>query len=133
MKVLVKLLCAYKSVCYIYIYSVLHSIFNSFWLIYTYNSLEFIQSHNIYSTIHVRWIYATLISSEYHFVGVHRPNTFISNLMSVYEISSYVDIASISKTFATKKRQIVAICFFRLFDIYIPILLKSFLQQVLKF
>ena len=50
------------------------------------------------------------MSSEYHFVGVHRSNPFVSNLMSVYVIRSYVDIASISKLFLTKKKkQIVAI------------------------
>ena len=104
MKVLVKLLYAYKSVSYVDIYLLLNSIFNSLWLIYTYNFLKFIQSHNTYSWVHISWIYATLISSEYHFVGVHRSNPFVSNLMSVYVIRSYVDIASISKLFLTKKK-----------------------------
>ena len=75
-KVLVKLLSADKSVSHVDIYSLLNSIFNSLWLIYTYNFLKFIQSHNTYSWVHISWIYATLISSEYHFVGVHRSNPF---------------------------------------------------------
>ena len=103
MKVLVKLLSAYKSVSYVEIYSLLDSIFNSLWLIYSCNFLKFIQSNNTYSWIHIKWVYATHMSSEYHFVGVHRSNPFVSNLMSVYVIRSYVDIASISKLFLTKK------------------------------
>ena len=46
----------------------------------------------------------TPISLEYHFISVHNSNPFVSNLMSVYVISSYVDIASISKHFPTKKK-----------------------------
>ena len=104
MKVLVKLLSAYKSVSYVEIYSLLDSIFNSLWLIYSCNFLKFIQSNNTYSWIHIKWVYATHMSSEYHFVGVHRSNPFVSNLMSVYVIRSYVDIASISKLFPTKNK-----------------------------
>ena len=45
----------------------------------------------------------TPISSECHFISVHNSNSFVSNLMSVHVISSYVDIASISKHFPIKK------------------------------
>ena len=38
----------------------------------------------------------TPVESVYHFLGVHRSNPFVSNLMFVYEISSYVDITSIA-------------------------------------
>ena len=51
--------------------------------------------------------------------------------MSVYVISCYVDIASISKHSPTKK--IAAKYFSTLFAIYIPILLKKLLQEALKF
>ena len=52
--------------------------------------------------------------------------------MPVYVIRCYDDIVSISKLFPTKK-QIVAIKFSKLFDIYIPILLKHLLPEELKF
>ena len=115
------------------IYSLFHSILYSLWSIYNYNFLNFIQSHNTYFSHHMRKISTTLITSEYHFIGVYRSNPLISNLMSLYEISSYVDIASISKASPTTKRQIVAIYLFRLFGIYIPILLKSLPPQVLNY
>ena len=51
--------------------------------------------------------------------------------MSVYVISSYVDIASISKHSPTKK--IAAKYFSTLFAIYVPILLKKLLEEALKF
>ena len=73
----------------------------------------------------------TPISLEYHFISVHNSNPFVSNLMSVYVISSYVDIASISKHFPIKK--ITAKYFSTLFVIYIPILLKKWPQEALKF
>ena len=74
------------------------------------------------------------MSSEYHFVTVHRSNSFVSNLICVYVITSYVDIASFSKLFATaKKQQIIGIYFSKLFGIYIAILLKKLLPKVLKF
>ena len=73
----------------------------------------------------------TPISLEYHFISVHNSNPFVSNLMSVYVISSYVDIASISKHFPTKKN--AAKYFSTLFGIYIPILLKKWLQEALTF
>ena len=71
------------------------------------------------------------ISFEYHFVGAHKSNPFVSWLMFVYVISSYVDIASISKHVTTKK--IAAKYFSTLYAIYIPILLKKLLQEALKF
>ena len=43
----------------------------------------FIQSHNTYSWYHIRWIYTTPTSLEYHFLGVHRSNPFVSDLMAV--------------------------------------------------
>ena len=49
----------------------------------------------------------------------------------MYVISSYVDIASISKHFP--KQKITAKDFATLFGIYTPILLKKFLQEALKF
>ena len=64
MRVLVKLLSAYKShslsvsLSYIYIYSLFHSIFSCLWLTYMYNFLKFIQSINTYFWHHIRWIYA---------------------------------------------------------------------------
>ena len=133
MEVLVKSLSAYKSISYIDIYLVLHSIFNSLWLIYSYNFLQFIQSHNTYSRIHVRWIYLTLISSEYHFVGVHRSNPFISNLMSVYVISSYVDIASISKLFATKETKLLLYTFQNYLVFTYPFYSKIYFQKCWSF
>ena len=131
MKVLGKLLSAYKSVSFIDIYLVLHSIFNSLWLIYSYNFLQFIQSHNTYSRIHVRWIYGTFISSEYHFAVVHRSNRFVSYLMSVYVISSYVDIASISKLFATKINKLLLYTFLN-YLVFTYLLLKHLLPEALK-
>ena len=51
--------------------------------------------------------------------------------MSVYLISSYVDIASISKHFPKKKS--AAKYFSTLSAIYITIFLKKLLQETLKF
>ena len=73
----------------------------------------------------------TSISLEYHFLGAHKSNPFVSLLISVYVISSYGDIASISKHFPTKKS--AAKYFSTLFAIYIPILLQKLLQETLKF
>ena len=42
-------------------------------------------------------------SSEYPFLDVHRTNALETNLMSVYVIRSYVQIASTSKHVVTKK------------------------------
>ena len=67
---------------------------------------------------------------EYHFISVHNSNPFVSNLMSVYVISSYVDIASISKHFPTKK--IAAKYFSTLFGIYIPILTEKMASRSSK-
>ena len=52
--------------------------------------------------------------------------------MSVYEISSYVDIASIALHLLIKK-QIVVQYFSKIFDIYMPILVKKVLAEALKF
>ena len=104
MRVLVNLLSVYKSLSYIYIYWLFHSIFSSMWLTYNYNFLKFIQSNNTYFWHHIRWIYAMPFSSEYPFLDVHRSNTLESNLMSVYVIRSYVHIASTSKHVLPKKR-----------------------------
>ena len=51
--------------------------------------------------------------------------------MSVYVISSYVDIASISMHSPIKK--VDTKYFSTLFAIYIPILLKKLFQEALKF
>ena len=92
----------------------------------------FIQSHNIYSWHNINWIYTTPILSEYHFLGVYRSNPFVSYLVSVYEISSYIDIASILSCFLTIK-EIVAKYFSKTFGIYIPILVKKLLGEALMF
>ena len=42
-------------------------------------------------------------SSEYPFLDVHRSNALESNLMSVYVLRSYIQIASTSKNVLTKK------------------------------
>ena len=73
----------------------------------------------------------TPISLENHFVGVHKSNPFVSQIMSVYVISCYVDIASISKHSPGKK--IAARSFSTLFAIYTSFLLKKLLQEALKF
>ena len=99
-----KLLSVYKSLVYLYIYSLFHSIGSSLWLTDNYNFLKFIQSNNTYSWHHIRWIYAVPFSSEYPFLDVHRSNVLESNLMSVYVIGSYVHIATTSKDVVTKKR-----------------------------
>ena len=44
-------------------------------------------------------------SSEYPFLDVHRTNALETNLMSVYVIRSYVQIASTSKHVVTKKKK----------------------------
>ena len=72
MRVLVKLLSVYKSLAYINIYSLFHSIFSSLWLSYNYNFLKFIQSNNTYFWHHIRWIYAMLFSAGYPFLHRHR-------------------------------------------------------------
>ena len=55
--------------------------------------------------------------------------------MSVYQFSSCIHIAFSSKPFPTKKKkkQIVAIYFFNLFGIYIPILFKNLHAEGRKF
>ena len=73
----------------------------------------------------------TPISLENHSVGVYKSNPFVSQIMSVYVISCYVDIASISKHSPGKK--IAARSFSTLLAIYTPVLLKKFLQEALKF
>ena len=102
--VLVKFLSVYKSLSYIYRYSLLHSIFSSLWLTYNYNFIKFIQSNNTYIWNHIRWIYAMPFFSEYHFLDPDRSNALETNLMSVYVIRSYVHIASTSKHVVAKKR-----------------------------
>ena len=91
-----EIIIVYKSSSYVDISLLLHLLFDSLWSIHKYNYLTFIQSHNICSWHHIRWIYTTLILSEYYFLGVYRSNPFVSNLKAVYEISSYVHISSIS-------------------------------------
>ena len=105
MRVLVNLLSVYKSLSYIYIYWLFHSIFSSLWLTYNYNFLKFIQSNNTYFWHHIRWIYAMPFSSEYPFLDVHRSNALESNLMSVYVIRCYVHIASTSKHVGKEKKR----------------------------
>ena len=52
--------------------------------------------------------------------------------MSVYQISSYVDIASIAYHLLTKK-QIAFQYIFRITNIYIPIFVKKVLAEAPKF
>ena len=82
MKVLVKLLYLYKSDSYDDIYLSLHCFFDSLRLIYNYNFLTFIQSHNIYSWHNKRWNYASPMPSGCHFLGVYTSNPFVNNLIS---------------------------------------------------
>ena len=96
-----KVIILYKSRSYVETYSLLLWTFGSFLLIYHYNFLKFIQSHNIYSWHHIRWIYATPISSKCDFLSVHRSTPFLSTLIFVYETGCYVDIASVSWHFLT--------------------------------
>ena len=86
-----KVIILYKSRSYVETYSLLLWTFGSFLLIYHYNFLKFIQSHNIYSWHHIRWIYATPISSKCDFLSVHRSTPFLSTLIFVYETGCYVD------------------------------------------
>ena len=57
---------------------------------------------------------------------MHISNPFVSNIMSAYEIRSYVVIDSIAQYFLTIK-QIVAKYFFEIFSIEIPILVERLL------
>ena len=106
-EVLVKLLSVSKFHSYVDIYPLLHWIFYSLWLIYNYSFLTFIQLHRTYSWYHIRWIYTTPISLEYNFLAYHRSNPFVSNLISAYEFSSYVDIAFVPYHFLTIKQIMV--------------------------
>ena len=136
MRVLVKLSSVYKSLSYIYQYSIFHSIFSSLWLTYNYNFLKFIQSNNAYFWHHIRWIYAMPFSSEYPFLDVHRTNALETNLMSVYVIRSYVQIASTSKHVVTKKKKkkkIAAKSFSKILCICINMVLPKLVAEVLKF
>ena len=127
-----KVIILYKSRSYVEIYLLLPWTFGSFWLIYHYNFLEFIQSQNIYSWHHIRWIYATPILPKYDFLSVRRSTPFLSNLIFVYETGFYVDITFIRWHFLTIQ-QVVAKYFFKIFCIYIPILVKKLLVEALKF
>ena len=68
---------------------------------------------------------------EHHFLGVHRSNLFLSNLLSVYRVSSYVDITSVTKRFWSIK-ETVDKYFSKTFNIYMPILIKRILLSALK-
>ena len=50
----------------------------------------------------------------------------------MYEISSYADIVSILRRFLNKK-QIVVAYFSKIYDVYIPILVKKLRSKALKF
>ena len=63
----------------------------------------------------------------HQFLGVHVPNKILSNLISEYEISSYIDTASIAYHLLIKKEIV------ELFDLSISILFQSVLVEVLKF
>ena len=76
-----KVIILYKSRFYVEIHSLLPWTFGSFLLIYHYNFLKLIQSHNIYSWHHIRSIYATPILSKYDFLSVHRSVPFLSDLI----------------------------------------------------
>ena len=63
----------------------------------------------------------------HQFLGVHVPNKILSNLICEYEISSYIDTASIAYHLLIKKEIV------ELFDLSISILFQSVLVEVLKF
>ena len=132
MMVLVKLLSLCKSLSYIYIYSLFHSIFRSLWLTYKYNFLKFIQSNNTYFWHHIRWIYAMPFSSEYPFLASHRSNALEDNLRSLYVIRSYIQIPSTSKHVLTKK-EIAAKYFSKILGICVNMLLQKLVRKALKF
>ena len=77
---------------------------------------------NLYSLLHFRFLTSHNINvpNAYifgaSFFGVHRLNPFVCNLMSVYEIRSFVDIFSIWQPFLTIK-QIGDKGFFKIFNI----------------
>ena len=75
-------------------------------------------------------------SSEYPFLDVHRTNALETNLMSVYVIRSYVQIASTSKHVVTKqkkKKKIAAKSFSKILCICINMVLPKLVAEVLKF
>ena len=93
-KNLVKPFSVYKISSYVDLYLLLLSIFYCLWLIANYVL-------NFYSLLHFRFLTSHNINipNTYlfgaSFFGVHRLNPFVPNLMSVYEIRSFVDIFSI--------------------------------------
>ena len=127
-----KVIILYKSRSYVEIYLLLPWTFGSFWLIYHYNFLEFIQLQNIYSLHHIRWIYARPILPKYDFWSVRRSTPFLSNLIFLYETGFYVDITFIRWHFLTIQ-QVVVKYFSKIFCIYILILVEKLLVEALKF
>ena len=63
----------------------------------------------------------------HQFLGLHVPNKILSNLISEYENSSYIDTSSIVYHLLIKKEIV------ELLDLSISILFKSVLVEVLKF
>ena len=70
--------------------------------------------------------------SEYPFLDVHRSNTLASNLMSVYVIRSYVNIASTSKDVVTKKKEVAPKSFSKIWGICVNMLLEKLVGEALK-
>ena len=63
---------------------------------------------------------------------MHISNKILRNLMSGYEISYYIDKGSIGWSLLIKIKILVKY-FFKISDIYIPILFKKVPAEVLKF
>ena len=118
----------YKFRSYVNIYSHLPLIFDCLRLIYNYNFLTVIQSHNIYSWHHIKWLYATLISWEFYLLGFHRSNLILSNLMFVHNMSYYVDITSIALHLLTIKKLLTSIFLKHLIASY-PIYSKEYYHK----
>ena len=70
-------------------------------------------------------------SSEHPFLDPHISNVLEKNLMSVYVIRSYVDIASTSKHVVTKK-EIAAQSFSKILGFCINMLLQKLVPQAVK-
>lgn len=68
----------------------------------------------------------------YQFLCVLKPSKILRDLLPLYEVSSYSDIASVLYHYLNKK-QILAEYFFKTFNIYVPILVKKALPKALKF
>lgn len=78
------------------------------------------------------YFYCKGIKTFFQRIGVHISNKTLRNLIYVYQISSYAEIAFILSRFLTRK-QIDVKYFSKMFDINIPILIKEALGEATKF